>query len=450
MITLMSTGTELSIGIPGLLSHCIETLLLKLSFSLMAAFLNLRSTASSPNPNSFSPEELMALQDLPGYGYRLDELKSLPGLDPRHTVHSLGEMMEQLRLLPSRHQTDQQKEILELNPSLKSTLVNMKGAESDHSDTSGSVDGDEVGESRAKSLFLAAVNGAPEHLTKRAMALELKKEKSNAKMVEFIEVFLCQGVSTGQVTVTLSFMKQLSSINKEMFKISVCEALDMLLDQSIDEESIVELLALFLREVKDAKRNLCHLLVEKMTGWVTSAGLSTDLSSQNFKPAATLRILKRPDIRRELEEVAAEGYNILYQSLKVALISPHAGLLSTTRELMLEMIILIKCSINIIPDLRKSEAINDGTPLQDPVRTVPRRLITTSMAYSEVLEDSSEEEKERQEEVRLMLPVHFQVELGGETSSGTESITSPGLNQVYDSDASVVVEFEETIEKNLK
>merc|ERR1719219_260835 len=230
--------------------------------SLMAAFLNLRSPTGSLE--SFHPEDLMAMQDIPGYGYRLDELRTLPGLDPRHTVHSLGQMLDQLKIIPSRHQTDQQKELLRLNPSLKTALINMKGGESEDSDSSGSGDGDEVGEHRAMSLFLASRNGAPEHLTKSALVFELKEEKSNAKMVDFMEVFLGQGVATGQFAVTISFMKQLANINVEMFNCSICEALDLFLDQNFDKKSILDLLGLLLRELKGTKRNISLLLVEKM------------------------------------------------------------------------------------------------------------------------------------------------------------------------------------------
>ena len=106
----------------------------------MAAFLNLRSPTGSMD--SFSPGDLMALQDLPGFGYRPEELRTLPGLEARHTLLSLGQMLDQLRLLPSHHQTDQQKEVLRLNPSLKYALINMKGEESGDSDSSGSEEGD--------------------------------------------------------------------------------------------------------------------------------------------------------------------------------------------------------------------------------------------------------------------------------------------------------------------
>ena len=160
----------------------------------MAAFLQLRSSTGSLD--SFSPGDLMSLQDLPGYGFRLDELRVLPGLDPRHSLDSLGEMLEQLSVLPSHHQTDHHKEILRLNPSLKVALINMKGGESDDSASSGSVDGDEVGESRARGLFLATINGAPEYLTKHALSFEMKEEKTPEKMVEYLEVFLGQGVSS--------------------------------------------------------------------------------------------------------------------------------------------------------------------------------------------------------------------------------------------------------------
>ena len=52
---------------------------------------------------------------------------------------------------------------------------------------------------------------------------------------------------------------------------------------------------------------------------------------------------------------------------------------------MLEMILLIKSSPDQLPDLSRSESINEDTlvPLQDLVRTVP-------MAYSDVQEVSSE------------------------------------------------------------
>ena len=107
------------------------------------------------------------------------------------------------------------------------------------------------------------------------------------------------------------------------------------------------------------------------------------------------------------------------------------------------MILLIKASPDKLPDHRRSVSINEDTPvpLQDPVSTVPRRLITTSMAYSDVQEVSSEEEEEKKpEEVRLMLPIDFEVE------EGEESEASQVVYGDYDSDASVVVEFERTIE----
>ena len=169
----------------------------------MSAFLNLRSPSGSLT--SFSPGDLMSLQDLPGYGFRLEELRKLPGLDPCHTIGSLGQMLEQLAVLPSSHQTDQQNEILRLNPSLKTALLNMKGAESENS--SGSVDGDQVGESRARGLFLASVNGAPSYLTKHTLSFELMDEKTNEKMMEYLEVFLGLGVSSGEFGVTSSLMK---------------------------------------------------------------------------------------------------------------------------------------------------------------------------------------------------------------------------------------------------
>ena len=130
---------------------------------------------------------------------------------------------------------------------------------------------------------------------------------------------------------------------------------------------------------------------------------------------------------------APEGFNLLYQSLKFGLISPQPGLLSSTKEIMLEVILLIKTSPDQLPDLRRSESINVDTPvpLQDPVSTVPRRLITTSMAYSDVQEVSSEEEEkevEKQEEVRLMLPIDFEVE------EGEESEASQLVSEDYDSE----------------
>ena len=65
------------------------------------------------------------------------------------------------------------------------------------------------------------------------------------------------------------------------------------------------------------------------------------------------------------------------------------------------------------------------------------------MAYSDVQEVSSEEEEkeaEKREEVRLMIPIDFEVE------EGEESEASQVVPEDYDSDASVVVEFEKTIE----
>ena len=164
----------------------------------MAAFLNLRSPSGSLD--SFSPEDLMALQDLPGYGVGLDELRSLPGLDPRHTLHSLEEMLEQLSIRPPHHQSDQQKEILRLNPSLQAALLNMTSSLVESGDShsgdsnSGSVDGDEVGESEAMTLFRAAANEAPPYLIMLFMKKVMNEEKTNDKMVEYLEFFLEQGV----------------------------------------------------------------------------------------------------------------------------------------------------------------------------------------------------------------------------------------------------------------
>ena len=102
--------------------------------------------------------------------------------------------------------------------------------------------------------------------------------------------------------------------------------------------------------------------------------------------------------------------------------------------IMLEMILLIKSSPDQLPDHSRSESINEDTlvPLQDLVRTVP-------MAYSDVQEVSSEV-AETQEEVRLMLPIDFELE------EAEESEASQLVSEDYDSDVSVVVEFERTIE----
>ena len=341
----------------------------------MAAFLQLRSPTGPVD--TFSLEDLMSLQDLPGYGFTLEELRVLPGLDPHHSLGSLWEMMEQLSVMPSHLQTDNHKEILRLNPSLKAALSNMKDGESDDSDSPGSVHGDEVGESRARGLFLATINGAPEYLTKRAMSFEMKEEKTPEKMVEYLEVFLGQGVSTGQFHVSLRLMKQLSSINNNMFNAAIIDVLKVFLEQHFEQETIGEFLDLVITELKDAKKNISCLLVEMMTDWVTNAGLFSDLAVQISKPAAALRLLKRSVIRREIEVAAPEGFNLLYQSLKFGLISPQAGLLSSTKEIMLEMIQLL------------------------------------------VQKGFSKEE----EEARVMRHI-FQVEEGEEISSGTENISS--------------------------
>ena len=178
-------------------------------------------------------------------------------------------------------------------------------------------------------------------------------------------------------------------------------------------------------------------------------GLSSDTALQTKKPAAALRLLKRPDLRREIEAAAPEAFNILYQSLKLALITPQPGLLSTTREVFLEMILLIKCPPPV--QLSDPRSINDDSPvlLPDPVRKVPPRLITRSMVFSasDVQEESSEEETESQEEVKLMLPIHFELE-EGEQVTDEESQASQLIFEGYDSDASVVVEFEKTIEED--
>ena len=149
----------------------------------MSAFLNLRSPSGPLD--SFSPEVLLSLQELPEFAcLDVEELRNLPGLEARHTLGSLGEMLEELSVLPASLQTDHHQQVLRLNPSLQAALTNMKAQQSGDSG-SGSVDGDEVGQSRASSLFLASVNsGAPEYLTKQAMGFEMKSSEEETEEVK--------------------------------------------------------------------------------------------------------------------------------------------------------------------------------------------------------------------------------------------------------------------------
>ena len=83
----------------------------------MSAFLNLRSPSGPLD--SFSPEVLLSLQELPEFAcLDVEELRNLPGLEARHTLGSLGEMLEELSVLPASQQTDHHQQVLRLNPSL--------------------------------------------------------------------------------------------------------------------------------------------------------------------------------------------------------------------------------------------------------------------------------------------------------------------------------------------
>ena len=92
----------------------------------MSAFLNLRSPSGPLD--SFSPEVLLSLQELPEFAcLDVEELRNLPGLEARHTLGSLGEMLEELSVLPASQQTDHHQQVLRLNPSLQAALTDMKG-----------------------------------------------------------------------------------------------------------------------------------------------------------------------------------------------------------------------------------------------------------------------------------------------------------------------------------
>ena len=59
-----------------------------------------------------------------------------------------------------------------------------------------------------------------------------------------------------ELPVSLSLMKQLSSINNNMFNTAIIDVLKMFLEQHFDEENIGEFLELVIMELKDAKKNI--------------------------------------------------------------------------------------------------------------------------------------------------------------------------------------------------
>ena len=168
--------------------------------------------------------------------------------------------------------------------------------------------GEDKVESKAKSIFLAASNGASPKLITHAMRQEITGENADTgRMTKYIETYLGLALSTGLTAVSISLLKQLASVNKKMFDSSFSEELRKFLDQNYARQELDDVMGEIIQEMAEVRETVAAMMVEAMTGWVTSAPHT--IHQQTSKVKAVLRLLQRTEMRREIQAIKRSVYH---------------------------------------------------------------------------------------------------------------------------------------------